>query len=228
MTKQATHNGTCQVCGREQALPEGVLAKHGYTVEHHFFEGVCPGAACLPLELNRNVADRVAGSLMQQAAEGMAKAERIIAGTLRPKFAPAGFDCKGRDGRWTSVEVLFADADEYNQKQAIASFLYQVKSKAQAEKQYAEAMIARADKITGKQELTPRVEESKKEIVPGMRVHLHGKTGYDVTVIAIENRKAWGVGPHLNGRVLPHIVFERNGKQYGYPVRNIRQAAIVG
>ena len=50
MTK-ATHNGTCQACGRVQAVKaNGRLAKHGYTVEYGYFNGTCSGSDSLPLE----------------------------------------------------------------------------------------------------------------------------------------------------------------------------------
>lgn len=50
MTK-ATHNGTCQACGRNQAVKaDGRLAKHGYTVDYGYFNGTCSGAEHAPLE----------------------------------------------------------------------------------------------------------------------------------------------------------------------------------
>jgi len=50
MTK-ATHNGTCQACGRSQAVKSnGQLAKHGYTVDYGYFNGTCSGAGHAPLE----------------------------------------------------------------------------------------------------------------------------------------------------------------------------------
>jgi len=49
MTK-ATHNGTCQACGRKQAL-RGTMAKHGYTVDYGYFSGTCSGSDRQPLEL---------------------------------------------------------------------------------------------------------------------------------------------------------------------------------
>lgn len=48
----ATHRGTCQVCGRIQAVNEkpGLLANHGYTVDWGFFSGICRGSKHLPFE----------------------------------------------------------------------------------------------------------------------------------------------------------------------------------
>lgn len=49
---KATHLGHCQVCGRRQMLPNGQLAKHGYTVEYGWFNGTCYGSGNLPIELD--------------------------------------------------------------------------------------------------------------------------------------------------------------------------------
>lgn len=57
MTK-ATHNGTCQVCGAEQAVnpSTGKLAKHGYSVEWGYFNGACSGGDELPMQINKDLA----------------------------------------------------------------------------------------------------------------------------------------------------------------------------
>lgn len=65
---KATHSGSCQWCGRDQKLPGGRLAKHGYTVKWGFFNGVCRGAEELPFE--------VSCDLVKKAIE-WAKVERI-------------------------------------------------------------------------------------------------------------------------------------------------------
>ena len=64
-----THRGTCQVCGSQQAVNNktGMMAKHGYTVEHGFFEGECPGSHNLTLESDRTMTDNIIGDLTRQA-----------------------------------------------------------------------------------------------------------------------------------------------------------------
>ena len=54
MTK-ATHEGTCQACGREQKLPDGSLSNHGYTVQWNMFDGTCPGSKELPFEVDNSL-----------------------------------------------------------------------------------------------------------------------------------------------------------------------------
>lgn len=45
---KATHYGHCQACEREQRMPGGLMAKHGYTVPHRgmggWFFGTCRGS----------------------------------------------------------------------------------------------------------------------------------------------------------------------------------------
>ena len=79
---KATHNGTCQVCGACQAFnaKTGVIAKHGYTVDYGFFNGVCPGADSKPLQHDRSIADAVGKRLRQSAEDILARAGRIESG----------------------------------------------------------------------------------------------------------------------------------------------------
>lgn len=58
--KTATHSGTCQVCGRCQKLPGGVLSKHGYTVAGFgYFNGVCRGADHPSFELSKDLIEKM-------------------------------------------------------------------------------------------------------------------------------------------------------------------------
>jgi hypothetical protein len=50
---KATDFGTCQLCGHKHKLPNGKVAKHGYTVKHYgFFVGTCQGSGHQPYELS--------------------------------------------------------------------------------------------------------------------------------------------------------------------------------
>ena len=64
MTK-ATHNGTCQCCGRLQAVrpKTGHIANHGYTTDHGYFNGTCSGSGEKPLEVSAEVLDQTASDM---------------------------------------------------------------------------------------------------------------------------------------------------------------------
>lgn len=77
-----THRGHCQACGRVHAVDtaNNLLAKHGYTVEYGYFDGVCNGSDRKPLEVDKSFAEATIVKinkwiddqkvLLQEATEG--------------------------------------------------------------------------------------------------------------------------------------------------------------
>ena len=84
--RKATHKGKCQICGRFQKLPNGKLAKHGYTVDPggplgDMFLAICPGSNQLPLEQS---CDQIAAhieSLRKDISVMQSKVDCVHAGT---------------------------------------------------------------------------------------------------------------------------------------------------
>ena len=76
MTK-ATHNGTCQACGRKQAY-RGTIAKHGYTVDYGYFSGTCGGSDRQPLELETSYNVETVAAIRDWADQQDAKADSNI------------------------------------------------------------------------------------------------------------------------------------------------------
>lgn len=121
-----THRGTCQACGRRQAVSEGRIAKHGYTTKYGFFMGVCPGARELPLEKSADVLDLTVARLVAFADELEADVAAIAAGHFPPPAeAETGrivFE-RGERGlsRAKSVTVPWAEAREGDRRQTFAN-----------------------------------------------------------------------------------------------------------
>lgn len=65
---KATNNGTCQVCGRAQAMTPRGLAKHGYTVSDWGFCGTCRGSDRDPVEVSTVLLDATCADLTARAA----------------------------------------------------------------------------------------------------------------------------------------------------------------
>lgn len=68
MTK-ATHNGTCQRCGAQQAIKKGVLVNHGYSVLEGWFQGICSGTGHPPLEQDTGYAEETVRFCREKATE---------------------------------------------------------------------------------------------------------------------------------------------------------------
>ena len=78
---KATHIGTCQCCGSTQKLPNGVLSKHGYTVEHGWFNGVCPGAGHAPFEQSKDLVEQFIAAALEKKAQLLAEIDETRAST---------------------------------------------------------------------------------------------------------------------------------------------------
>jgi hypothetical protein len=105
---KATHYGICQVCGSRQKLPNGVLAKHGYSVEYGFFNGVCFGAHHLPFEQSKDLVDRDIARCRQEIDRIAAYAALIRASTTTiwiHEYRPATWEIRRSSYVWVEHDV---------------------------------------------------------------------------------------------------------------------------
>jgi len=117
---KATHNGTCQICGNEQAVnaKTGKIAKHGYTVEWGYFEGVCPGSNELPLQKGQSAARDMMLHLDNQAerddidAKGEITTVTVLTRDIRKSRVTVdreGYEALGYLRSWDSVISMERD-----------------------------------------------------------------------------------------------------------------------
>lgn len=133
--------GHCQCCAREHAVNHYV-AQHGYTVEHGFFNGVCPGYQFQPMEKDRRVTDSTANAMRTKAGELEADALRVKAGELKPLKAPTG--------PWHGAEMVpFAEAKPHWQEHAVKTLQHNLEQQARAHRSTADTLQAMADKYHG-------------------------------------------------------------------------------
>lgn len=101
---KATHKGTCQCCGAVQKLPNGVLSKHGYTVDWGYFNGTCSGAGSLPFEKSKDLVDSFIDSAKRQIERIKEEIEETAKSTDPTavwfyKYTPATYSTKS-SYRW--------------------------------------------------------------------------------------------------------------------------------
>jgi len=107
-----THKGTCQVCGNQQAH-RGTVAKHGYTVDWGFFNGVCAGSDALPLQLDTTLAERYVTKHIECAVELEQTAAAVESGTK--VFTTLSFQRYDRE-QYKYVTKNFCKGDWVNAK----------------------------------------------------------------------------------------------------------------
>lgn len=109
---KATHVGTCQWCGREQKLPGGVLAKHGYTTRWGFFQGVCRGSDHDPFEQSCELVKSSIEWAKVELASKLKFAELLENCTDADRFWY--FDYREqRNGAWVLKDIKVDDAGRF-------------------------------------------------------------------------------------------------------------------
>lgn len=90
-----THRGTCQRCGRAQAIDNatGRIAKHGYTVDYGYFNGVCLGSGHEPAEVSVKMTRETMAEVLKEAK----RLDKHAAALKSGEVVPATFERWNRD-----------------------------------------------------------------------------------------------------------------------------------
>jgi hypothetical protein len=148
--------GNCQCCARQQAVVNGRMSKHGYTVTNGWFQGVCGGDRHEPMQVSRTTTDGIVFSVRADVVALLAQADQVLAGNLKPTKITRGNFMK-------QVEIDFANATKYEQDQAAKMMEWKIRSRAKAGEDFAKYLAEVADQKHG----TALVEVERKEaLVP--------------------------------------------------------------
>jgi hypothetical protein len=147
MTTSTQTRGHCQMCGRQQAVRNGIAA-HGYTVANGWFQGVCQGHRYAPLEKHRGATDRMIAEILEHAAALRVKADETLAGKHDPVEYENG-RCRNIDGKFVPVMAPFAEASEYRQQDIRTKLAWNMTMRAKAGEDFCKMMGALADKVHG-------------------------------------------------------------------------------
>ena len=144
--------GNCQCCGRQQAVVGGMMSKHGYTVDHGWFSGVCSGRKYAPLQVSRERTDSLVARIRAEVPVLITEADNVKAGVITPATVTIR---RGVE----KIEIAYADATPHQQSQARDSKEWSLRNRARAGEQFADSMEELATKIHG----TALIEVAKKE-----------------------------------------------------------------
>ena len=144
--------GNCQCCGRQQAVVNGAMSKHGYTVANGWFQGVCSGDRHEPMQVSRTTTDRIVADITEEVAALIFQADQVLAGKLKPTKVVRGQCMK-------PYEIDFADATEYEQAHAVQCLNWNLRSRAKAGEDFAKYLQEIANAVHG----TVLIEVERKE-----------------------------------------------------------------
>lgn len=205
-------------------MADGKLAKHGYTVDYGFFNGICRGAGNLPLEIEKTLTEATMTWLLEKVAPAAEKrAADLEAGTI----APVWYKESRAFGKTERVSVAREALPDHEIKRQLSNAIFHAKQEAIHARRHAQML---AERITARhgQPLYPVKREDRKEITAGVSVRIGGKKGWVGEVVEVKTAVAKGCGPYLNGRAMEHaFIRSQKGNVIGIPCRMIRQDAIL-
>jgi hypothetical protein len=206
-------------------MTTGLLAKHGYTVDYGFFNGVCRGADRAPLEVEKTLTETTIKWLLETVAPDM---EKRVADLSSGAVLPRWFKRVVNGGRSEKVPVEREALTDYEAKTQVSNAIFAARQEANNARFHAKMLAERIVARHG-QPLYPVNREDRKEIKVGVSVRIGGKKGWVGEVVEVKDAIARGCGPYMNGHSMPHA-FIRSPKNniIQVPCRTIRQDAIIG
>ena len=191
-TVQIQTRGICQCCGREQAIVNGKMAKHGYTVECGWFQGVCAGKKFAPIQVSRTETDAIIASVRQKVAELIAKANSVASGDLKPTTIV-------RSPRFKKEVIAFADAQSWEQADAIKHMEFTFRRNAEMGVDFANMMEKIANEFHGKELVKVEKKPAAEFIMPrDQKIDAQGNV---CTCTSVEGARVY-------------FKFDKNGKTY--------------
>jgi len=202
--------GNCQCCGHDQAVVNGTMSKHGYTVDNGWFNGICSGERFAPLQKDRTQLDLILASVAVELTQLAEDVVGLETGRLVPKQAASA--------NWYKAPMIaFADASPIQQAKAVEDAVFGAQRRIRQGESYIKMMTEFAAKVHGTELRT--VVLDKPVVQVGSTIKLWGD---QYVVEAIVMRRAERAGPSLNGKTIEHVKVIRDGKEVFAPKRCVR------
>lgn len=169
MTKNTMQlRGHCQCCGNIQAVKNGYMSYHGYTVQNHWFQGVCSGHSYGPMERDTSVSRKIVVDVRHEADELMERADalengRAVLGMVRDPRARTP-----RKGE-PEVKVNWVELPDYYRSQVLQSAVWNMRGRAKSGYEFANILLTLADAWQGKELLKVERTEGPAPIKIGER-----------------------------------------------------------
>lgn len=144
MTNAKQLRGICQCCGRQQAVKNGRMSKHGYTVRNGWFNGVCTGEYYEPMEVSRVHADEIVAQVRKDVAALEVEAADLEAGKVFPAEIRDVYNHNPK------AMIAWADAADWQREQAVRSLVYGKRNRANIGRDFADMLEALANERNGK------------------------------------------------------------------------------
>lgn len=171
--------GICQCCGRDQAvLGSGLMSKHGYTVEHCWFAGVCRGQNFQPLQISRVELDGVCREVSADCDALVVRLAALRDGTVHPATCTGSWDFAARK----YATIAWADAQECQRRDALHTACIRTEQRISMGRQFVTQLQALAEQHHGQPLRIVRAAEAPAPIESGEQRMKAGKVFTATTI----------------------------------------------
>jgi hypothetical protein len=161
------------------------MAKHGYTVENHWFQGVCTGEHYAPVQKDRTATDRIVSQVrvdcddMQQTVNSYREGRSHPTHISKPSY---------RRGVEDST-IAWEDADKWQQEDAIKTAIYRLEGHIRAGLAFADMLEQLANERHGQPLFEVEVETGPTPI--GMGEKRKAPNGKVLKVVRLQGQRVY-------------------------------------
>jgi hypothetical protein len=172
--------GNCPICGNRQAV-NGGMSKHGYTVTHGWFSGVCYGEGKPAMQQDKTATLKMVDGVKAQILELESDIAKLQSGKMKPKTAPIA-------SHYKAEEVPFDQAPEWSQKNRVESIIRNLQFKIKSGQNHITYMMDLLEKVYGTELLKEIKKPAPAQIMTGEKRILRDRV---VTCKSVEGQRIY-------------------------------------
>lgn len=167
MSDKIQHRGNCPCCGRQQAvLKSGLMSKHGYVVDHGWFNGVCTGQNYAPMQIQREVTDDIIKQVRADVEVLFKRAKDLKEERTFPKTV-RGHKRVLVERKWEYEKLPFEQGSIYQKEEAVRSFVFSLEQRAKVGSIFAADLEELVNRVHGQPLIEVKVEPASAYIQAG-------------------------------------------------------------
>jgi hypothetical protein len=178
--------GHCQVCGNEQAVVNGRMSKHGYTVKNGWFNGVCQGHQHEPIEVSRVYADET----IETIKAGCIKMQEYLDGLLNGSIKPTHFTVYNYKTRKDEVKPV-EEFSPYEYKNEFNHLVYKIEKRIQSGEHHIQWLTTMIAEFHGKPLREVDVDANKPEAIQFGEKRIINDKGTVASVLGIDGARVY-------------------------------------
>ena len=178
--------GHCQVCGNEQAVVRGNMSKHGYSIVHGWFSGVCHGQHHQPIEVSRVYTDHVIARITEDCIELKSRISDLLSGAIKPDTLQFS---KYENRKWVEINVPVSELSPVQYREGFNRLVGRLEQRISNGQRHIALMTELADKFHGKPLIEVDTQADKPEVIQVGEKRILGDHGVIGTVMYLDGAR---------------------------------------